>query len=196
MIIKRILWVSFALVVLCINGALAEKTLNIPASVKIIEEESFYGDSSLDVVVLPEGVETIGSRAFLGSGLRKINLPASLKAIADDAFPAPGKLTVTAPQGSYAYGWAVEKGYIAVEESPLEDFVIENGVVTKYVGPGGDVVIPSKDKDGNPITAISLNVSDDESIDGAFSNCSALLSVTIPDSIKVIEDNAFTAASI
>ena len=27
--------------------------------------------------------------------------------------------------------------------SNASDFIIENGVLTKYVGPGGDVVIPS-----------------------------------------------------
>jgi hypothetical protein len=32
-----------------------------------------------------------------------------------------------------------------MEEIPMSnasDFIVENGVLTKYVGPGGDVVIP------------------------------------------------------
>lgn len=35
-----------------------------------------------------------------------------------------------------------------------EDFDIIDGVLLEYVGPGGDVVIPSVDADGNPVTHI------------------------------------------
>ena len=48
--------------------------------------------------------------------------------------------------------------------SNINDFIIEDGVLTKYVGQGGDVVIP----DG--ITNIGAY---------AFHNCSALTSVHI-----------------
>ena len=146
---------------------------------------------SLDVVVLPEGVETIGSRAFSGSSLRKISLPASLKAIADDALPNPGSVTVTAPTSSWAYRWAVDKGYITMEESPLEDFVIENGMITKYVGPGGDVVIPKSVTsigeyafDGcSNLTSVTIGNSVTEIRDWTFSECSSLTSVIIPSSV-------------
>lgn len=55
-------------------------------------------------------------------------------------------------------------------------FVIENGVLTEYNGPGGDVVIP----DG--VTSIG---------DEAFLCCQSLTSVTIPDSVTSIGDDAF-----
>ena len=56
------------------------------------------------------------------------------------------------------------------------DFVIEDGVLTKYRGPGGDVVIP----DG--VTSIG---------DRAFSGCNSLTSVTIPNGVKSIGRAAF-----
>jgi len=56
------------------------------------------------------------------------------------------------------------------------DFTIENGVLTKYNGSGGAVVIPAG------VTSIG---------DYVFSWCSSLTSVTIPDSVTDIGDRAF-----
>ena len=65
--------------VLFVLGIAQAATLTLPADTKVIEEEAFYGDTSLDEVVLPEGIERIGERAFANSSLRKINLPDSLQ---------------------------------------------------------------------------------------------------------------------
>ena len=56
------------------------------------------------------------------------------------------------------------------------DFVIEDGVLKKYVGPGGDVVIPEG------VTEIG---------DGAFRGCTTLTSVAIPESVMEIGGWAF-----
>ena len=60
--------------------------------------------------------------------------------------------------------------------SNASEFVIENGVLKKYVGPGGDVVIPEG------ITEIGFH---------AFYHCRSLKSVTIPKSVSKIESSAF-----
>ena len=60
------------------------------------------------------------------------------------------------------------------------DFVIENGVLVKYNGPGGDVVIPEG------VRKIGAEV---------FSNCSALTSVSIPQSLQSISFTAFTGCT-
>ena len=64
--------------------------------------------------------------------------------------------------------------------SNASDFIIENGVLKKYKGPGGDVVVPEG------VTSIGY---------GAFWGCSSLTSVTIPDSVTSIGDSAFTYCS-
>lgn len=60
--------------------------------------------------------------------------------------------------------------------SNASDFIIENGVLTKYVGPGGDVVIPEG------VTAIGVQ---------AFSKCETVTSVFLPDTVKMIANGAF-----
>lgn len=64
--------------------------------------------------------------------------------------------------------------------SDLKDFVIENGVLKKYVGLGGDVVIPDS------VTEIGL---------GAFSFCTSLTNITIPDSVIRVGEDAFLDCS-
>ena len=64
--------------------------------------------------------------------------------------------------------------------SNASDFIIENGVLKKYVGPGGNVVIPEG------VTEIG---------NGVFSGCDSLASVTIPKSVTSIGGWAFSDCS-
>lgn len=112
---KKIFWTLLcaAMLAALLCGALAESdTLKLPADLTTIDEEAFFGDTSVDTVVLPDTVAEIRARAFAGSSLRAINLPDSLTFIDDTAFDGPDKVTVTVNKGSYAYEWAVENGYI------------------------------------------------------------------------------------
>ena len=74
---KKILLCMLALMLLATAGA---ATLKLPAQLTAIEAMAFCGDKSLDEVTLPEGVLSIGAKAFADSSVKKINLPASLTA--------------------------------------------------------------------------------------------------------------------
>ena len=60
--------------------------------------------------------------------------------------------------------------------SDTQEFVIENGVLKKYTGPGGAVAVPEG------VTVIGY---------GAFAGCEALASVAVPAGVTVIEGRAF-----
>ena len=85
-------------------------------------------------------------------------------------------------------------------ELPLEDFEIENGVLKKYKGKGGDVVIPSgvtrieyyAFDDCDSLTSIEIPDSVTSIGYSAFSSCNSLTSINIPNSVTSIGNSAFS----
>ena len=73
------------------------------------------------------------------------------------------------------YADHITAGMVIVMENK-QDFVIKNGVLIKYRGPGGDVTIPEG------ITEIGSY---------AFDHCTGLASVTIPEGVRSIGEMAF-----
>ena len=61
-------------------------TIALPDALLTIEEEAFYGDTSIKNIVLPEGVRSIGARAFANSSLSDKYLPLSINYIGENAF--------------------------------------------------------------------------------------------------------------
>ena len=108
--------------------------LTIPKGLITISGQAFYGDTSIQKVIVQEGTETIESLAFADSSIREIRLPASLTYIAEDAFTNTSLETVTAPKGSYAYQWAREHKYIAEYRALLigETRFLRNDEITYY----------------------------------------------------------------
>ncbi|MBQ9860827.1 MAG: leucine-rich repeat protein [Clostridia bacterium] len=84
--------------------------------------------------------------------------------------------------------------------SDLKDFIIKDGVLTKYTGNGGDVVIPDGvTKIGNrsfcwntKLKTVIIPDGVTDIGDSAFYDCSKLTSVTIPDSVVSIGSQAFS----
>jgi len=65
--------------------------LDIPQSIQgvavaAIGEGAFMHDTNVHIIQLPEGITSIGSEAFMGSLLERINLPQSLESIGEEAF--------------------------------------------------------------------------------------------------------------
>lgn len=133
-------------------------------------------------------VTTIGNAAFRDSSVTSVTIPASVTEIGSNAFAGCTNLTIV----NYAGDWSnltIQSGNPAVEDAanaPLLDFefILNNTAVVvtnyKYNGAAADVTIPSRYQ-GKPVTTIGH---------AAFFN-SAVTSVTIPDSVTSISDEAF-----
>ncbi len=84
--------------------------------------------------------------------------------------------------------------------SNASDSVIENGVLKKYKGPGGDVTIPAgvtrigdwAFEDCSSLTSVTIPAGVTSIGNQAFSGCSSLTSVTIPAGVTSIGDWAFS----
>ena len=115
-------WLAVLMLIFLLSGCLpagasAEKKLTWPSGVKVVGEHMFEGDTSIETVVLPEGVEGIGSRAFAGSSLKEIYLPSTLdlSQVAEDAFEDCDNFqTAHAPwECGEIRSWLREKGLLA-----------------------------------------------------------------------------------
>ncbi len=132
--ISRHFTIALVLVLLVCGAAAArsEETLALPASLQIIEEEAFYGDTSFSQVSLPSGIREIRARAFANSSLTAVTLPDSLTFIADDAFDGPEKIHVTVNPDTYAYSWAARLGYLISAPNQNASKGLKNQVEVKW----------------------------------------------------------------
>ena len=147
------------------------------------------------VVVIPPKISSwpvtkIGEDAFQdNTTITSVTIPASVTEIGSNAFAGCTNLTSVTYGGDWS-NLTIQNGNPAVQDAanaPLFDFEFippDNtaAIVTnyKYNGAAADVTIPSRYK-GKPVTTIGH---------AAFFN-SAVTSVTIPDSVTSISDEAF-----
>lgn len=171
----------------------ALKSVTIGNGLTYIEPQTFYGCTGLDDLHIGSNVEAIGTMAFEHcSSLKTLVIPENVGYIDNAAFygcTALSQLTISSntvcdssafsecpnlPAGLVPNGsW---KEIYGGEEKKVGDFIIHGETLTKYVGPGGDVVIPEG------VTIIAP---------GAFYECGTLKSITIADTVKRIDNCAF-----
>ncbi|MBQ3179041.1 MAG: leucine-rich repeat protein [Clostridia bacterium] len=82
--------------------------LTVPAAVSgypvtAIGASALEGNRNLVTVFLPDGLETIGNRAFMQTGLRRVGIPASVTYIGDMAFWNNYSMTMMTIEGNLDY---------------------------------------------------------------------------------------------
>lgn len=91
------------------SAALSEEAsvLELPDDLVVIRAEAFLNDTSLEKVVIPEGVTTLGDYAFAYcTNLTSATLPESLRTFGASLFDHSDNVTVYVIEGSKAHEWA------------------------------------------------------------------------------------------
>jgi len=162
----------------------------IPNSVTSIGNSAFYNCSSLTSIVIPNSVTSIGNSAFYNcSSLTSIVIPNSVTSIGDSSFSGCSSLeSITLPfigASRDATGSNALFGYIFGTDS------YTGGVATQQrydIYSSQTYYIPSSLKEVIITDATEMGY-------GAFSGCSSLTSIVIPNSVTSIGYEAFSGCS-
>lgn len=163
------------------------KSVTIPSSVRIIEDEAFSSLSTLESIIIPQSVEKIGNKAFnFCSKLKELIIPSSVTEIGLRAVSFCNDLqTLIVDENNPVY---YSKGNCIIERASKTIVagcgrsVIPDGIfhIGKHAFHGcaglTNIIIP------NGVTSIE---------DYAFFYCDSLSSITIPESIEKIGVRAF-----
>lgn len=163
-------------------------SITIPNNVTIIESSAFYKCNSLKTVVFSNSLNIIREDAFAYcNSLENFTMPNSVTSIERGAFNGCSSLTnITIPHsvtsiGGNPFSWCSSLTNIIVEQGNSNydsrnncNAIIETASNTLISG-CKNTIIP------NDIVSIS----------GAFSSCTSLTSITIPNSVSIITNSAF-----
>ena len=144
----------------------------VPATTKHIAQSAFLYTKKLKNITISEGVEDIGAYAFKNSGIKSASIPASVTSISDGVFVNCSNLeTVDVASANTAYSSV--------------DGVVFNKTVTDLIyyptAKAGEYTVPGT------VTTIKQS-----SCEGA----KKLTKMTLPPSVKKIEDSAFENSSL
>lgn len=89
------------------RGSLTLQSIDIPPSVKMIEDNAFDGCKHLKQVEFYDGLRSIGKRAFAYTGLENVVIPSSVLVVCSEAFShceSLTKLKFSKPQSACVIG--------------------------------------------------------------------------------------------
>ena len=201
----------------------------LPDTVTYIADDAFYDDddwssethSQLREIILPEGLKTIGERAFFNNyNLQKVEIPASVTEIGEGAFAACTNLSdiVFKGENTFLHGGAfgARTGYGVgsfagklnelyqnwLNDDSASDFLIWQGQLLAYKGTSKTPVIPDSVKTIGAeafwyadITGVTIPSGVREIGSYAFNDCEALTAVDIPGSVSLIGHSAFSGCT-
>ncbi len=174
-------------------GNLREVTL--PAGLKNIRQQAFYNCKKLAAPALPEGLESIGNFAFWSNNVpTQINLPASLTHIGSNPWGVSTSLA-TYTIGDGAEHYAVVDGVLFTKDmTRLISYPTACPNETYTVPEAVKVIANNSMRNNSFLKSVTLNEGLDTIATGAF-NVGRLTSISIPESVRYIAQQAFVSNS-
>ncbi|GHT87974.1 T9SS C-terminal target domain-containing protein [Bacteroidia bacterium] len=164
----------------------------LPATVNAIEDWAFYGTTNLASINIPDGITAITEHTFQQSGLTSIVLPASVKSLKVCAFQDASKLaSINLENITEIIDWSLYG--TAIKEANIKNVgVIHNCILAKCPNletvtiEGAYSIGEWVFQDSPKLKSVSLGEGLEDINTGAFSGCSSLASITLPNSIFYI----------
>ena len=160
-------------------------SVTIPNSVTSIDSHAFYNCTSLKSVTIPNGVTSIEDHTFSNcTSLTSVTIPNGVTSIGICVFEGCTSLiSITIPDSVTEIGWGVFDGCTSLQYNEYDN--------AYYLGNNNNpYVLLIKAKDTN-ITSCNIHGNTRMIYREAFSGCTSLASVVIPDSVTSIFDYAF-----
>ena len=163
-------------------------SIEIPEGVKSIKQHTFFGCDRLESVVIPNSVQSIGDYAFFWcSSLNSINLPNKLRTIGEYAFRNCPFTSITIPKSVTKIK---DRAFNVCKE--LVSIVVEDGNTTYDSRNNCNAIIETGTN--TLITGCTTTTIPDDIVsiaDGAFYGCNSFGSITIPNTVTKIGNEAF-----
>lgn len=162
------------------------------------DKVSNEGMPSIKTLILPNTLQAIGCFAFQGCSIDTLHIPASVCIIDEYSFNSTGGTVVIDPKNPYIYYDSIKKQYLSIVEdcttrNPLYEHIIlsdSTAKITKYKNfsqSNTDIKVPEMLYiDGKIYTVVSIG-------EFAFSENNIIKQVKLPNTIKEIEESAFSS---
>lgn len=114
--VKKRFFTSFFCILLLGVAISSAETVVLPRNVLSIEDRAYFGNSSLDKVVLPDSIKRIGAYCFANSSLVSINIPQSVEFIGEKAFDNIPGLSIYGTLNSYAEQYCNDNDLFLIDD--------------------------------------------------------------------------------
>ena len=163
--------------------------LETPNSVVSIGDSAFNGCTSLVNVTISNGTTSLGYRTFYNcTSLESIVIPNSVTTIGDSAFEGCTSLKYNEYDDAYYLGNG-DNPYVVFIKAKNKD------IICFQINQGTKVIYDSAFSDCSKLTSVIIPDSVTSIGSYAFYNCSSLTSVEIPDGVTEIGEYAFSECS-
>lgn len=179
----------------------------LPNSLKEIGNAAFMNCTGMKSINIPTKLTVLGNNAFRGASslTSSITLPASITTINSNAFRGCSKIpNVTIPEGIISIGDYAFRDCALINSIELPSTITNIGIyafastgLTSINIPDGITTIPSSAFAKCKLTSITLPEGLHTIKSSAFANNGTTIeSVSIPESVTLIEDNAFNGTNV